>query len=88
MQPAVVDDEFADVFENELQDALQGVTHGMLVFGRPLKARAQFVETLTNKLGGDGGALPDHAGELTGFVRQIRFGEFGLCGDAIEQTSQ
>jgi hypothetical protein len=56
VQPAVFDDEFADVLEDQLEHALEGFAHGVLVFGGPVEPGAQRLEAL-EKFGGEGGGV-------------------------------
>lgn len=89
VEPAVVHHQLADVLEDELEHALEGVAQGVLVFGGPFEAGAQLVETLLQRVGRQAERLLAQGdGQLAGFGGEIGVGGAGLAGDAVEQAGQ
>jgi hypothetical protein len=66
VQPAVVDDEFADVFEDQVEHALQRFTQGQVVLRSPVETGTQAIQALA--YGGRLGIGTEDSGE------GVRFG--------------
>jgi hypothetical protein len=88
VQPAVFDDEFADVLEDQLEHALEGFAHGVLVFGGPVEPGAQRLEALEKFGRGEAAGAAHRFGQRVGVVGDAGLEASGVGGDAVQQHDQ